>query len=131
MRSIELFAGTGGLALGLAKAGFEHSFVADWDRHACATLLDNKKRVPEMADWDVIEADVRQLKYPHYEPPVSLLAAGAPCQPFSLGGKHRGDEDSRTCFLRRFERARSVPMPSSWRTSRVSCVVRFGNISTI
>ena len=55
MRSIELFTGTGGLALGLAKAGFEHSLVADWDRHACATLIDNSARVPEMTDWEVYE----------------------------------------------------------------------------
>lgn len=108
MRSVELFTGTGGLALGLAKAGFEHSLVADWDKHACATLEDNSKRVPEMADWEIVEADVRTLDLTPHRGRATLLAAGAPCQPFSLGGKHRGDEDDRNMFPEVFRAAREI-----------------------
>lgn len=96
------------MALGLAAAGFEHSLVADWDKHACATLVDNAKRVPEMADWEIVEADVRTLDFAPHKGRVTLLAAGAPCQPFSLGGKHRGDEDTRNMFPEVFRAVREL-----------------------
>ncbi|MGH3087755.1 MAG: DNA cytosine methyltransferase, partial [Rubrobacteraceae bacterium] len=43
MRSVELFAGAGGLALGISEAGFEHEAVVEWDRHACHNLRENQK----------------------------------------------------------------------------------------
>ncbi len=98
LRSIELFTGTGGLALGIAKAGFVHELLVDIDRHAVATLRDNRHRVREMEGWEVLCEDVASLDYEPHAGLVDLLAAGAPCQPFSLGGKHAGDQDSRNMF---------------------------------
>lgn len=98
LRSIELFTGTGGLALGIARAGFVHDLLIDKDKHAVATLRDNRLRVREMEDWNVLCEDVALLDYEPHAGRVDLLAAGAPCQPFSLGGKHRGDQDSRNMF---------------------------------
>lgn len=95
---MELFTGTGGLALGLAAAGFQHELLADWDEHACATLEVNKHRVPEMAKWSITHGDVRQIDFTPHAGQVDLLAAGAPCQPFSLGGKHVGEADDRNMF---------------------------------
>lgn len=98
LRSIELFTGTGGLALGIARAGFVHDLLVDIDRHAVATLKDNRRRVREMENWNVLCQDVALLDYEPHAGLVDLLAAGAPCQPFSLGGKHAGDQDSRNMF---------------------------------
>ena len=98
LRSIELFTGTGGLALGIARAGFVHDLLVDVDRHAVATLRDNRRRVPEMENWNVLCQDVALLDYEPHAGMVDLLAAGAPCQPFSLGGKHAGDQDERNMF---------------------------------
>ena len=56
MRSIELFAGAGGLGLGVAGAGFDHAAVVEWDRWACETLKDNKP-------WPVTQGDVRLVSY--------------------------------------------------------------------
>ena len=56
-RSIELFAGAGGLALGLEQAGFEAVLLNEWDKHACQTLRTNR---PE---WNVVEGDVSQLDF--------------------------------------------------------------------
>ncbi len=98
LRSIELFTGTGGLALGIARAGFVHDLLVDIDRHAVATLKDNRRRVREMENWNVLWEDVAWLDYEPHAGLVDLLAAGAPCQPFSLGGKHAGDQDSRNMF---------------------------------
>ena len=44
MRSIELFAGAGGLALGTHRAGFEHEFIIERDRSTCITIRTNQER---------------------------------------------------------------------------------------
>ncbi len=96
MRSLELFAGAGGLALGVAKAGFRHEAVVEWDQNACGTIRENKQR--GVIDWPLFETDVRRFDYSVYGEGIDLLAGGPPCQPFSIGGKHRGYNDTRNLF---------------------------------
>jgi DNA (cytosine-5)-methyltransferase 1 len=91
MRSIELFSGAGGLALGLEKAGFETVAHFEWNSNACATLRANRP------NWQVIEGDIRNAEFNLYGP-VDLVAGGPPCQPFSMGGKAKGYDDSRDMF---------------------------------
>jgi|HubBroStandDraft_6_1064221.scaffolds.fasta_scaffold19124_5 DNA (cytosine-5)-methyltransferase 1 len=99
MQSVELFSGAGGLALGVARAGFEHSAVVERDRSACKTLRENQARkVESMQAWPVHECDVRGFDFSFIRGPVDLLAGGVPCQPFSIGGKHKGHEDERNMF---------------------------------
>lgn len=107
MRSVELFTGAGGLALGLAEVGFRHELIAEWDRDACETIRENqRRRFKLVADWPVVEpVDVRTLDYSTIRPGVDLLAGGPPCQPFSLAGKHKGYNDHRDMFP---EAARAV-----------------------
>lgn len=90
MRSIELFAGAGGLGLGVAGAGFDHAAVIEWDRWACDTLKDNKP-------WPVTQGDVRLMSYEGLGT-IDLVSGGPPCQPFSLGGKHNAHLDHRDMF---------------------------------
>lgn len=96
LRSLELFTGAGGLALGTHHGGFRHAALVEWNRDACATLRLNarERSVPGITHWKVIEGDVRQLAYEHFGE-VDLVAGGPPCQPFSIGGKHRGMRDDR------------------------------------
>lgn len=89
--SLELFSGAGGLAKGLELAGAEHRAFVEWNRDACETLKLNYD--PTLVhNVDVRHFDFSQIKN------VDFIAGGPPCQPFSMGGKHRGNEDSRDMF---------------------------------
>lgn len=103
LTSIELFAGAGGLAMGTTLAGFRSCGVVEWDKWACDTIRQNQLRgYPLVSDWPVFEGDVRHwisnLDVSLLEGRLDLLAGGPPCQPFSMGGKHGANMDSRDMF---------------------------------
>ena len=124
MRSIELFAGAGGLGMGAALSGFSHEAVIEWDRWACDTIRENKKRdFPLVRDWNLIEGDVREFDFSQLGEGIDLLTAGPPCQPFSLGGKHRAYLDSRDMFPATIE-AIGVLKPSAFLVENVKGLTR-------
>ncbi|HAM75046.1 MAG TPA: DNA (cytosine-5-)-methyltransferase [Alcanivorax sp.] len=99
MKSVELFAGAGGLALGSSLAGFEPLAVVEWDRWACDTIRENQKRgYPVVKEWPVWQGDVRAFDWSSIPEDIDLLAGGPPCQPFSMGGKHKAFGDKRDMF---------------------------------
>src|SRR5258708_2720267 len=99
MRAIELFVGAGGLGLGVAKAGFSHDMAIEWDHDACETIRENQRRGnAAVFDWNLIEGDVSKYDYGSLKNAIDLVSGGPPCQPFSMGGKHRGHRDHRNMF---------------------------------
>lgn len=99
MKAVELFAGAGGLAMGVSLAGFKPLAVVEWDKWACDTIRENQRRgFPLVADWPLYEGDVRNFDWSGIETDIDLLAGGPPCQPFSMGGKHRAHDDTRDMF---------------------------------
>jgi len=99
MKSIELFAGAGGLGIGLHRAGFTPLEVVEWDRWCCDTLRENTARqASDVAEWNITEGDVRDIDFRPYEGRIDLVSGGPPCQPFSLGGKHAAFNDERDMF---------------------------------
>lgn len=93
---IELFAGAGGLALGLEKAGFEEIGLVEFDAKACETLRINRPK------WNVIEEDIVEVskrdllkEFKLKEGELDLLSGGYPCQSFSYAGKKLGLDDVR------------------------------------
>jgi DNA (cytosine-5)-methyltransferase 1 len=109
VRSVELFAGAGGLALGCEKAGFESTVVVEWDRWACDTIRENKAAGHELVkSWEVHEGDVRDYPWSSITDPVSIVTGGPPCQPFSMGGKARAADDKRDMFPAAIEVIRTL-----------------------
>lgn len=97
MRSIELFAGAGGLGMGLCQSGFQPAKVVEWDRWCCDTIRENKRaKVSPVSRWpEPVEGDVCHVDFRPFEGMIDLVSGGPPCQPFSLGGKHRAHADHR------------------------------------
>lgn len=94
--TIELFAGAGGLALGVEKAGFETIGLIEFDKDAADTLKKNRP------SWNVICDDIANIsgedleeKFGIKRGELSLLSGGAPCQAFSYAGKRLGFDDTR------------------------------------
>ncbi len=98
--SIELFAGAGGLALGLEKAGFRHELLNEFDSAACETLRKNRP------DWNVAEGDIHDIDFTPYRDKIDFISGGFPCQAFSYAGKRLGFEETRGTLF--FELARAV-----------------------
>ncbi|MGR5286166.1 DNA cytosine methyltransferase [Vibrio maritimus] len=97
---VELFAGGGGLAIGMEQAGLESILLNEMDKHACATLRHNRP------DWNVIEGDIAKVDFTQIEEEVDILTGGFPCQAFSYAGKSLGFEDTRGTLF--FEMARAI-----------------------
>jgi DNA (cytosine-5)-methyltransferase 1 len=96
---MELFAGAGGLALGLEKAGLSCEVLNEFNKDACNTLRLNRP------SWEVIEGDVREMDFTPYVEKIDILTGGFPCQAFSFAGKRLGFEDTRGTLFYEFARA--------------------------
>jgi len=88
MNSLEIFAGGGGLALGVTDAGFSHASLVEWDTDSAKTLYHNYQKFgfAEERQW-IFNDDIHNLSFREYEGAIDLLSGGPPCQPFSIGGK--------------------------------------------
>jgi DNA (cytosine-5)-methyltransferase 1 len=95
---LELFAGAGGLALGLEKAGFQAVALNEIDRDACTTLKINRP------SWNIIQADIAKVNFSEFAD-IDLVSGGIPCQAFSYAGKKLGLEDIRGTLFFQFFRA--------------------------
>ena len=116
--SIDLFAGAGGLSLGLEAAGIETVFAVEIMADAAATYRATFPGARVHAD------DIRRVDFRHWAG-VDLVAGGPPCQPFSIGGLRRGRDDGRD-FLLEFVRAVLEVKPRAFLMENVPGLISFG-----
>ncbi|WP_405985795.1 DNA cytosine methyltransferase [Streptomyces sp. NBC_00872] len=107
---VELFAGGGGLAMAVHTAGFRPLLVNESAKWACESLRINPPDPSRPEErWPLVPGDVRDVDYgKHVTDEVDVLAGGPPCQPFSLGGVHKGMEDERNMFPEMFRAIREL-----------------------
>lgn len=96
---LELFAGAGGLAIGMEKAGLKCVALNEIDKWACETLRTNRP------NWNVLEGDIKQFNFSEYHNKVDVVTGGFPCQAFSYAGKKLGLADARGTLFYEFARA--------------------------
>ena len=95
---LELFAGAGGLAVGMEKAGLKCVALNEIDKWACNTLRKNRP------NWNVLEGDIKSFSFTEYENKVDIVTGGFPCQAFSYAGKKLGLADARGTLFYEFAR---------------------------
>lgn len=78
---LELFAGAGGLAIGLEKSGIKCAALNEIDKWACKTLRTNRP------NWNVLEGNIKGFNFTEYKNQVEIVTGGFPCQAFSYAGK--------------------------------------------
>lgn len=96
--TLELFAGAGGLALGLEEAGLKCKALNEIDKMACQTLRTNRP------GWNVLEGDITNLSFSQYHNKIDVVTGGFPCQAFSYAGKKLGLADARGTLFYEFAR---------------------------
>lgn len=101
---IELFAGAGGMALGMEQAGIKSKLFVEIDRTACDTLLKNRP------DWNVICSDIHDVDFEDYIG-IDVVSGGPPCQAFSYAGKRKGFGDIRGTLFAEFARCVNETQP--------------------
>jgi len=115
--SIELFTGGGGLAWAMHEAGFRHLLVNELEPRACKTLRTNAavdyqpggdSQDPPGDRWPLIEGDVHKVDFTSWAGKVDVVAGGVPCQPWSLGGVHKGYDDPRNLWPELFRCVRET-----------------------
>lgn len=95
---IELFAGAGGLAIGLEQVGIKCVALNEIDKAACQTLRKNRPH------WNVLEGDIKSFNFGEYKDNVDIVTGGFPCQAFSYAGKKLGLSDARGTLFYEFAR---------------------------
>jgi len=110
MKAVELFAGAGGLGMGISKAGFKPVEIVEWDRWCCDTINENRAaKVSSVKKWpEPFLGDIRERDFRHLEGKIDLVSGGPPCQPFSLGGKHKAYSDARDMWPQAVRAVREI-----------------------
>ncbi|NCQ84067.1 MAG: DNA (cytosine-5-)-methyltransferase [Microcystis aeruginosa W13-18] len=102
---LELFAGCGGMALGLENAGLKTQLMVEINQDCVNTLRLNRPQ------WNVINQDIKKIKFSDFRDKIDIVAGGFPCQPFSYAGLGKGLEDLRGSLFFEFARCLQEVQP--------------------
>lgn len=121
---VDLFAGAGGLGMGLAAAGFKPLAAYEIDARCCETLKQNEfLHTKNCTELKVVQGDLRQIDLSAHRDKVDLLSGGPPCQPFSFAGLHRASCDNRDMFPTAIRAVRQI-RPKAFIFENVAGILR-------
>lgn len=123
--AIELFAGAGGLALGLEEAGIKTLEYVEFDKTCCETLRINRP------SWNVVCDDIHNVNFNEYYGKIDIVTGGFPCQAFSYAGKKMGFEDTRGTLFHEFARCIKEVQPKMFWAENVRGLASHDNGSTL
>lgn len=123
--ALELFAGGGGLALGLEQAGIKTLAHVELDKYCCETLKLNRP------DWNVICSDITNVDFKPFRGKIDIVTGGFPCQAFSYAGKKLGLEDTRGTLFYEFARCVKETAPSVFMAENVRGLISHDNGRTL
>lgn len=124
-KAIELFAGAGGIALGLEQAGIDTLAHVEIDKFCCETLRRNRP------NWNIIEDDIRNINFSSYRDKVDIITGGFPCQAFSYAGKKLGFDDTRGTLFYEFARCIKETNPLIFMAENVRGLISHDNGRTL
>ena len=120
---IELFAGAGGMALGLEKVNFDPVMLIEYDKNCVYTLRENRPQ------WRIIHKDITEFDFTGHH--ADVVTGGFPCQPFSEAGKKLGFEDVRGSLFYEFARAVKEIQPKIFLAENVEGILTNNNGKTL
>lgn len=129
---VELFAGAGGLALGLENAGFHSKGLVEIDKYACQTLRKNRPNL-NVIEKDIIEVAEQGIRN-FVDIPIGeldLLSGGYPCQSFSYAGKKMGLSDARGTMFYYYAQILKQLLPKMFLAENVRGLVNHDNGRTL
>lgn len=116
---IELFAGAGGMALGLSQAGIKLEVLIESNKHCCETLRQNN--IDHDLGWQVCETDIRKIDFQDFGlDHIDIVSGGFPCQAFSSAGKRLGFADTRGTLFYEFARCVQAFQPELFLAENVT-----------
>ena len=129
--AIELFAGAGGMALGLKQAGVDVVVAVEKDDLCVSTLKANKSFFPRMK---IVQADICTLsgeyllkKARRARGDIDILSGGPPCQGFSTASSRRSTNDPRSKLMWQFVRMVKEIQPRYFVIENVRGILSFAN----
>ena len=123
--AIELFAGAGGLALGLEKAGIKTVEYVEFDKACCETLRVNRP------NWNVVCEDIHRVDFTLFKNKIDIVTGGFPCQAFSFAGKKLGFDDTRGTLFHEFARCVKEVNPKMFMAENVRGLASHDNGRTL
>lgn len=123
--AIELFAGAGGLALGLEQAGIHTLEYVEFDKACCETLKSNRP------NWNIVCDDIHNVDFTGYRDQIDIVTGGFPCQAFSYAGKKMGFEDVRGTLFYEFARCINEVRPKMFMAENVRGLISHDNGRTL
>ena len=123
--AIELFAGAGGLALGIEQAGIKTVKHVEFDKACCETLRMNRP------NWNVACEDIHNVDFTEYRDKIDIVTGGFPCQAFSYAGKKMGFEDTRGTLFHEFARCIQEVQPKMFWAENVRGLASHDNGRTL